>query len=390
MKVSKITLYLLAACVLLGCTAINELKLQSKTDVLINGETVIPFRYQKKLVVVDVHLNNAATLHSFLFDTGAFQSKVEYRLSETLKLKTISKRDNGTAQGIKRVIEITTVDSIRLSTAGFFNIAAGKLKYDSKSYSPCLAEDGIIGANLIKLAHWKIDYQNKELTASQKPILPSEGTKQLKIDFSRSFLSGIPEIALEINGQIINDVIFDVGFNGGLVVPYRFAEKFQFAKTQTVIDRSTAGIFGANLDTLLIKQLNVKLGDFQADIPVEFSSLNKALLGNDFLEHFTVYMDFEDDKIILEAITPIEIDKTKPFVPGILNDSLWVVNRTGPKIPISIGDTLVSINGQRPRELFKTHCDYFLTIGKLLESEELLIETKNGNRININPNHEVN
>ena len=101
--------------------------------------------------------------HQFIFDTGAFQSKVEYSLSESLNLKTKFKRDNGTAQGIKREIEITSVDSVKIGESKFINIGAGKLKYDKNSYSPCVAKDGIIGANLIKLAHWKIDYQKKEM-----------------------------------------------------------------------------------------------------------------------------------------------------------------------------------------------------------------------------------
>ena len=68
-------------------------------------------------------------------------TKVQYDLSEKLNLETITIRNNGTAQGVKREIEITSVDSISLSTASFFNIGTGKLKYDAISYSPCIAKD---------------------------------------------------------------------------------------------------------------------------------------------------------------------------------------------------------------------------------------------------------
>ena len=384
MKSSKITMYLLAVLTLLGCNTISELKLQSTADSTINEETTIPFRYTKKLIVVDAYLNNSTKANSFIFDTGAFQSKVEYQLSQELKLNTVATRNNGTAQGVKREIEITSLDAIKLSKSTFYNISAGKLKYDQKSYSPCIAEDGIIGANLIKLAHWKIDYQKKEMFVSEKPILVNSDNKKYDIDFNTSFLSGIPEIDIEINGQLIKDVIFDLGYNGGLVVPYRFAEKFHSAKTQTIIDQSTAGIFGSNRDTLVVKQLEAKIGDFKTILPVEFSSLNKALLGNDFLEHFTVYIDYTNKKIILESIEAVAIDKPKTFIPGILNDSLWIVNRTSPELPLKIGDTLQTINGYQPKDLFDFHCDYFLKISELLTSESLLVETIQGNEIQIN------
>lgn len=381
---NKIFIFLLISIfTVTSCNTINEIKFQANADVEIKDATVLPFNYIKKLIVVEAQLNNSNKPNSFIFDTGAFQSKVEYNLSEDLKLVTIAKRNNGTAQGVKREIEITNVDSIKLSNSKFYNISAGKLKYDQKSYSPCIAEDGIIGANLIKLAHWKIDYQKKQIQISEKPILTTSNTKRYNIDFNTSFLSGVPKIDIEINGQLIKDVIFDLGYNGGLVVPYQFAEKLHSSKTQTIIDQSTAGIFGSNRDTLLIKELNIKIGDLKSTIPVEFSSLNKALLGNDFLEHFIVYLDYIDDRIILESIESVAIDKPKTFIPGILNDSLWIVNRTNPKLNLKIGDTLKTINGYQPKDLFTSHCDYFFEVSKLLASDTLFTETKQGKKIKI-------
>src|SRR6056297_1389698 len=356
---------------LTSCDVVNEARLQSNSAVIQSSNTVVPFRYVKKLVVVDAYLNDSNKVSSFIFDTGAFQSKVEYHLAEKLNLKTSFKRNNGTAQGVKREIEITSVDSIRLTESNFVSIGVGKLKYDATSYSPCVAKDGIIGANLIKLAHWKINYEKQEIEISKTPFSVNADKKHYNLDFSTSFLSGVPKIDIEINGNVIKDVIFDLGYNGGLVVPYQFANKFHSENSKTIIDQSTAGIFGSNRDTLLVKELNVTLGAYSTKIPVEFSSLNKALLGNDFLEHFTVYIDYDDDKIILEPKSKVKIDKVKTFIPGILNDSLWIVNRTNPNLTLKIGDTLKSINGYQPKDLFQSHCDYFFEISNLLSSQTL-------------------
>lgn len=366
---------------LASCNTVNEIRLQSKTHTTIQSESIL-FRYEKKLIVVDAFLNESKTPSSFIFDTGAFQSKVEYHLAESLNLGTFSKRNNSTAVGITQEIEITTVDSIKFSKSMFGNIAAGKLKYDAKSYSPCVAKDGIIGSNLIKLAHWKFDYQKQRIDISKTSFTP-KANQLIRIDYETSFMSGVPLIDIEIEGKIIENVVFDLGYNGGLVVPKKYVSSFQSNITQTLIDQSTTGIFGSNRDTLVIKELNVTLGDYKTNIPVEFSSLNKALLGNDILEHFTIYLNTDDEIIILEPISNVEIDKAKRFIPGVLNDSLWVVNRTHPGIPLQISDTLRSINGFKPKDVFESHCDYFLKLNGLLKDDLVTIEMKNGKELKV-------
>ncbi|MFD0798711.1 hypothetical protein ACFQZJ_14660 [Maribacter chungangensis] len=382
--------YLVLVVVLLltlaACNTINELRFQARSGFASDTVTTVPFRYVKQLIVVDAQINNSKETGSFIFDTGAFQSKVEYHLSEELGLSTVTKRNNGTAQGIKREIEITSLDSMKMSSACFLNIAAGRLKYDAKSYSPCVAEAGIIGANLIKLAHWKIDYEQKTMKVSKVPFVVADKEQLQQIPFSTSFLSGVPKVDIEIEGRLIENVIFDLGYNGGLVVPFEYAKHFPSKSTQTLIDQSTAGIFGSNRDTLIVKDLNVKLGAYEAKIPVEFSSLNKALIGNDFLEHFTIYLNYEDNTVLLRPNSSITIDKSKTFIPGILNDSLWIVNRTNPKISLKIGDTLRSVNGRQPKTMFTSHCDYFLNSAKIWDAEVLTVETLAGNEIQISLN----
>ncbi|WP_298515451.1 aspartyl protease family protein [uncultured Kordia sp.] len=370
---------------LMNCSAYRQLRLESgaalQTDKDIHQ---IPFDYVKGLIVVEANLQEKTTTHRFIFDTGAFNSKVEDGLAEDLQLPTKSKQLNGTAQGIRQTIEMTVVDSILLEDLTFYGIAAGKLKYASTSYSPCIAENGIIGANLIKLANWKIEYQNKLLFASKNTLFPPENTKHHSLDFKTSFLSGIPKINIMIEGKLIKNVLFDVGYNGGLVIPKKYAALFPNVTSNLYIDQSTSGIFGSNRDTLLVKELNVQLSDFETHIPVQFSSLNKALLGNDFLEHFTVYLNYAENKIVLQPIENVKIEKERNFIPGILNDSLWIVNRTVPNSALHMGDTLKTINGYIPKNLFASHCDYFLNISKLLNQNTLFIETNHQKIIHLN------
>ncbi|MBC8755309.1 retropepsin-like domain-containing protein [Kordia sp. YSTF-M3] len=370
--------------VLVSCDTVKQLRLEADADAKISNNTHhIPFKYKKDLIIVHAQLQGNVSKNTFIFDTGAFNSKVEYNLAETLQLKTASKQSNGTAQGIRRTIEMTVVDSVRFDDLLFYGIAAGKLKYDAKSYSPCVAPDGIIGANLIKLANWKIDYQRKELVVSQEGFEFDENLPKHTVNFYTSFLSGIPKIDIEIEGVLIENVLFDLGYNGGLVIPEKYASKFSNSASRTFIDQSTSGIYGSNRDTLIVKDLNVTISDFNAKIPVQFSSLNKALLGNDFLEHFTVFLDYTNEKIILQPTQSVHIAKEKPFIPGILNDSLWIVNRCISDRNVQIGDTLRSINGFKPKDIFTSHCDYFLNLTTFLQKDTLVLEKKIVKKFNL-------
>jgi len=130
----------------------------------------IPFEMKKDLIVVKARINGDSTEREFIFDTGAFNSKIEKGLAESLSLKTITTKSNSTAAGVTRIIEVTRIDSLVFGETAFYNVGAGKVEYDEQSASPCIAQHGIIGANIMKLAHWKIDYEHKMIYFSDQPF----------------------------------------------------------------------------------------------------------------------------------------------------------------------------------------------------------------------------
>ena len=203
------------------------------------------------------------------------------------------------------------------------------------------------------------------------------------LPFERPLLSGTPKINLEIEGKKVGNILFDVGFNGGLILPISVASHFKSNESKIILDQSTSGIYGANTDSLLVKNLKVGVGGVETKIPVEFSTLNKALLGNEFLKHFTVIINYDKEEIYLQKQQEIHIAAPHNFSVAILNDSLWVVSRTAPEIPLELGETLLSVNGKKPSELFISHCDYVMNIRKLLEQDSLKAQKMNGSFLNI-------
>ena len=235
---------------------------------------------------------------------------------------------------------------------------------------------------MIKLTNWKIDYQKQLLNFSNEPLAPNSTESLYTTKFKTELLSGVPTIDLIIDGIVIKNVIVDVGYNGGIIIPNKYADKFSEKESVNIVDQSTSGIFGSTRDELEIKELEIDLGGNAANVPIEFTSQNKALIGNDFLEHFTLYLNYQDQTITFEQTSRIEIDPPKPFIPGILNDSLWIVDRVNSTIPLSIGDTLVSINGLKPAEVYSSNCDYFLNLSGLI-GDSILVETTSNAHIRI-------
>ncbi len=381
-------LFLVFLFLLIGtvsCNYVKNVKLLTGGDLdRENFQQTIPFSYIKKIIVIKAEVNNDTTKRAFIFDTGAFNSKIEKGLADSLGLKKMASKDNSTAQGISRDIEVTRINSLKLGETVFEKIGAGKLEYDEGSVSPCLAEDGLIGANLIKLAHWKIDYQNSEITFSDKAIITDEYKKLIQIKFDKPLLSGVPDVNIKIGGREVQNVLFDLGYNGGIILPKELSSYFNSDVEKTIIDFSTSGIYGTNLDTLTVKNLEVGFEEALGEIPVEFSSLGKALIGNDFLEHFTVYINYKKKVITLLQESEIEIDEPANFIPGILSTDQWIVNRIQENSELSLGDTLSTINGKKPGEVFSGTCDYFLGIGNLLDDQSIEVTTTEGKTLILN------
>ena len=337
---------------------------------------VVPFDYRKDLIVIQARLNADPESREFILDTGAFDSKVEKELADRLALDVVTSKTNSTAQGISRTIDVVRIDSLGLGETTAYDIGAGKLTYAPTSASQCIAADGIIGANLMKLAHWRIDYRTKELHFSDRAFEAGVGAHA--VAFDRPMLSGTPSIRLDIDGIDVKDVLFDVGYNGGLVLPMALADRFDSPTLLTVHDGSTSGIFGTNTDSLVVKELTVHLGDDRIRVPVSFSCLGKSLLGNDFLEHFGVIINYDTKTIHLERQEDVQVDAPRAFMVAGLGDSLWVVNRTTRDLGLALGDTLRTVDGRKPTDLFSSFCDYVMNVDRLFAADSVVVERMDG------------
>ncbi len=343
----------------------------------------IPFELRKGIIVVRAKINGDSVWREFIFDTGAFNSKIEKRQAQELQLPTKAHKTNSDTHGNQRVIEVTQIRKLRLGNTDFENISAGKVEYNSLSASPCLAKAGIIGANLIQLANWKIDFQEKYIYFSDKPLEINLLKQKYTFDFQTPVLSGKPIFAIRLDNKIIQNMVFDTGSNSGFVLPHETYVYFPKKVKKLVFDQSITGIYGTKIDTLIYQ--NRIWDDIKIEVPVVFSKNGKGLLGTEILRFFDVFLDYEAKQIHLQANSEknIQIPENLNFIPKIMNDSLWVVARTSPEYSFKLGDTLRTINGKKPNDLFSDYCDYLMNIRHILGQDSIWVETFTGHKIRI-------
>jgi len=381
--------FLISCLVLCSLTSCNYLK---NVNILTSGDLnrenfvdSIPFELKKDLVIVQAQINSKGKPLDFIFDTGAFNSKINHTLTEEYKLETKAVKENKDSNGNVKVIEVTQLDKVQLGETVFTNIGAGKVEYAEESPSPCIAEHGIIGANLIKLANWKIDYQKQMLYFSDEPFKIENPSTAITLDYDAPTLSDTPKVDFKIGGKTVENVLIDTGSNGGFRLPANLQDAFASTKTETYYDRSVSGIYGFKADTLIIKTLT--LDDFNTRFPVEFSVLGKGLIGNEFLKYFVFYMDTDEQCITLVPQSKIKVQPTRQLSVIPAKDNTWLVNRVSANAShgLKLGDTLLKINNQSPKDLFNDYCDFVMNYHKMLKPIDNLLITTKQDTIFINP-----
>ena len=106
MKTLKLFL-IYVGCICTSCSYLKNVNLLTGGEIKRqNYVQTIPFEWRKELIVVKARLNSETTEREFIFDTGAFNSKVESDLANTLGLKVVTEKINSTASGISQKIEV--------------------------------------------------------------------------------------------------------------------------------------------------------------------------------------------------------------------------------------------------------------------------------------------
>ena len=124
-----------------------------------NAVEKIPVLFINDLPLISVTINGKD--YVFLFDTGA-PTVISTEIYEDLNLKPSKKSNINDSQGNSSKQILTSLPEMKLGKATFSNIGCVVIDFDVPELS-CYKIQGIVGANQMSSAFWKIDYPNETI-----------------------------------------------------------------------------------------------------------------------------------------------------------------------------------------------------------------------------------
>lgn len=341
----------------------------------------VKFEYVHDEPLMPVIINGKQ--YTFLFDTGAV-TILTPQLVKELGLQPISSNDVLDANGNVEKREMFTLPELSVSGVSFSKIGCVSADLSSFSTLLCRPIDGIFGTNIMRLANWKIDYQNSLLSFSTDKLQPdSEFDKE---DFEPNF-SGSPVISV-ITGKVRFPALIDSGNNRSLDIPTELYDKTNLSKTSP--SRASSGhasfALGGNSfqKELAVRADTLYFGNrLMQKQPIRVSPGSPVLIGNQFLKQFgQVVISWKKSEIYLpKKMQEREPDKSFGISPLLTGDRIEVSEvwegSQAEKHGISVGDTLLKINGIVTSPA--THEIWCELMAKTEDAKSLSIELKKAN-----------
>ncbi|WP_378185007.1 retropepsin-like aspartic protease [Aquimarina sp. W85] len=267
----------------------------------------IPFRYIDNYIFIDII--HKGTTYNFLFDTGAEATVISNTIIDNFKT-TPYIETNITGPVIQnQKLKTLVIDTITVGTIKFNSIGAIAMELKFAKTKFCNTVHGIIGSTLMKKSKWQIDYKNKviRLTDTISKLRVPETATMLTLKLSAKKW-GTETIAVNIDGYE-SDFNFDTGNGRAAFVSNPKLHKKNLKKYKK--DRVAYGFKNSKNDEYRIRVSAMDIGELHIEnqlVTLEHSVGNRQLMGNLFLENYTVTIDWESHKVYLDP-SKIEIKK---------------------------------------------------------------------------------
>lgn len=313
----------------------------------------IPFDGKDNQIIVPVII--AGETYHFLFDTGA-TTIISEEIVTKLALKQLFK--NNMADGAGKVQEepFYSLPGLQFGDVDFKNVVAVKADMRKFEIQQCIKLDGILGTNIMRTCHWKIDYKNGVITMSDKAVKPAKNF--YAVDFNESF-SGTPMLKLFMGDYSVN-MQMDTGYNGGYSIPDSL-----YFKSRKKHEKPYRRGYGTTMITLFENDYKEKYMGIVDSVYIankrhlvlngiaDIDHANTFLIGNDVFKGFgEVILDWKKHRIYIpEKVVDVKGEyNTCGFAPLFKNGNVTVSivweGSDAFKHGIEAGDTITGINGQ--------------------------------------------
>lgn len=310
----------------------------------------VPFTRSLNLIIVEIEMGGKP--RRFLFDSGA-PMVVSEELAKEFDMKVVTKnyvKDSGGQRKRQNYVRMPNFNFSHQPFGGFTAIVV------DLNYSPviaCLEIDGILGANMMRRAFWKIDFVEEVMYFSNYDEFLPEG-KATVLPF-RTKSTFTPVVDLMIDSTVVKNVTFDTGSANALSISRSIVPEFDVNSSDVYSSYGyqSSGIFGALADTAYYLQKTVSVG--KTPIPAMMLSVHqkngKALLGTGFFEDYDVVLNWQQRRaFLIPATDSVSMGLTSiGFSVVKQGDQLIVSSVTmgqeAEQAGLAFGDRIIEING---------------------------------------------
>ena len=353
---TALTVFVFFKCLLALATSTNapDRLASSQNDLSQAQSFKLPVRFDEDWAILQVQIGQEKGLN-LLLDTGAsylaISEELAGRLRKSGSLRDLASERVITASAKFPEVRFTEVTEVCIGQFAIPRCRAAviDMTLPSKSFGEPL--DGIVGMALFEAATLIINFSQKEVCVET----PGTSYKDAVV-MPCVYQAHRPFVSLTLADRQFNMVV-DSGFNGAFSIPWKHS------RLPFVSRPITTGLAIALADTPETKQArlatNVIWGGLTFDRPiVAIGQQNEALVGNEFLKHFTLGFDQRNKLLWVVPATnaPVTSPPFKSFGYSALPNErglkvYFVTPRTDAwEANIFPGDFITAINGKPARE----------------------------------------
>lgn len=377
-------LHLIVLCLVIICTTsckkIKILKAPGSVEQEIFNVT-FPFELIQDVIIIEVNLKGET--HKFILDTGGF-NLIGKQLAEHIGIKGVTKIEVDDSQGNKQKIPILELDALEIAGINFQKTGTGIVDFKELNAISCLDLKGMIGANLMQNAVWKIDYQRQEITIANSITAFDIPANNYAIPFTTSTFKS-PNIEITVDGIVEKEVEIDLGSTGDFKLAQSTFDKLTTTKKTSGTGLFSAGLYGYGLsEKVNFARVNqISLGDLKlTDQLANFKSGRTSTIGNKFLKNYQVILNwFDNELILIPVIEPIPnlLDHYgfEPIFRGNQPQVGFIYdNSSADKVGLKITDKIIELAGRNTENISKDEwCELKNTFSALtIENIQIKVE----------------
>jgi Aspartyl protease len=177
-----------------------------------NFETTVPFEIVEDWIALKPIINGVET--TLLFDTHAGLTTLSTEFAKKVKL---TKKGQIGVQDAKRELQKTDIYKIN-----FLKIGDLECKNSScvttflPSFMTLVGFEGILGADVINRFNWKINFDSKQITITDKRVEKEANAEEFYFYMNNN----VPYVTLKLDEKPYENALIDFGSGGGISFPY--------------------------------------------------------------------------------------------------------------------------------------------------------------------------